>query len=112
MSDWPKVEQRDRLLWAAVDGDGTLWRSMWSPKNPTAKPGPPILENIRKCQELVDAGWKIVVHTSRPWSEYEAIEEWCTEHLSFPIRAIVCGKLLAAIYVDDRAVNASQERWI
>jgi hypothetical protein len=51
------------------------------------------------------------MHTARPWTDYEAIEAWCAHH-NIPHRRIVCGKILAAAYVDDRAIHADAERWI
>lgn len=114
MTDHSEVEyppkQRANLLWAAVDFDGTIAESSWSPENPTALPGDPIWENIAKLNVLVAAGYKIVVHTSRSWADYELIEAYLTRH-RIPFSRIVCGKLLARVYVDDRAVHADELDW-
>ena len=57
------------------------------------------------------AGYKIVVHTSRSWTDFENIEKWC-KHNDIPAKHIVPGKLLAAVYVDDRALNDSESSWM
>jgi len=105
------VPQRDRLLWLAVDLDGTLAEPIWSPENPTSAIGDPIGRNVVKLREAVRRGYKAVVHTARPWSDYEAIEAWLIAN-DVPFRAIVCGKLLAGLYIDDRARNADESSWL
>lgn len=100
---------RGELIWYAVDFDSTISKGTWSIETPNAVPGPPM--NIDKLQELVDAGKKIIIHTSRPWGDYELIESWLN-HYEVPFDKIVCGKLLAHRYVDDRAVNADEPSWL
>lgn len=102
---------RSDLLWDAVDFDGTLAQSSWTPEKPTAVPGPPIQENVAKLGALVEAGRKVVIHTARPSSDYELIESWLTFY-EIPFHRIVTGKLLAARYIDDRAVPADAESWL
>lgn len=104
------VPQRSNLLWIAVDLDGTLAEPIWTPSNPTSAIGAPILRNVLKLREAVRKGYKAVIHTSRPWSDYEAIEAWLDLH-QIPFKAIQCGKLLAALYVDDRARHADDWNW-
>lgn len=105
------VPQRERLIWLAVDLDGTLAEPIWTPQNPTSAIGDPIRHNVVKLREAVRAGYKVVIHTARPWTDYEAIEAWCNQH-EIPFRSIVCGKILAAAYVDDRAIDARESTWI
>lgn len=105
------LEPRGDLLWAAIDLDGTLAKGLWTPDNPTSKIGEPIWENVRKARELEAAGYKNVIHTSRGWTDYENIEGWLN-HYNVPFRRIVCGKLLAVIYVDDRGRHADAESWL
>lgn len=105
------VPPRDNLLWLAVDLDGTLAEPLWTPGNPTSAIGDPIGVNVAKLREAVRAGYKAVIHTSRPWTDYEAIEAWLLRN-DVPFRSIQAGKLLAASYVDDRAVHASESSWI
>lgn len=102
---------RGNLKWAGIDLDGTLAQPVWTPENPTSEIGDPILDNVAKARALHDAGWKIVIHTSRPWTDYEAIEWWALQHLPFPIRAIHCGKGLFGIMIDDRNVDINAPDW-
>lgn len=110
-SKYNDVEPRGDLLWAAIDLDGTLAEGIWTPDNPTSKIGDPIWPNVRKARELEAAGYKNIIHTSRGWTDYENIEGWLN-HYNVPYRRIVCGKLLAAVYVDDRNKDINAESWI
>lgn len=94
-------EQRSKLLWLAVDFDGTLAYSTWSPENPHALPGDPIEENVTELKRCVNKGWKSAIHTSRGWADYEILEAWLDFH-DVPWDKIICGKLLAHRYIDDR----------
>lgn len=103
----PEPLTEDGLKWAATDLDGTLAHSIW----PELGIGEPIWKNIGKMNELIDEGYKIVIHTSRHWSDYEMIEQWL-EHYNIPVTKIVCGKPLAKMYIDDKAINADAESWL
>lgn len=98
---------RDRLIWAAVDFDGTLAEATW----PDPTPGPPIKWNVSKLNKLREAGYKIVIHTARASEAYEVIEAWLN-HYGIPFDRIVTGKVLAAIYIDDRGRHADEESWV
>lgn len=98
---------RTELKWLAVDFDGTIAGSVW----PDPGIGEPIRVNVLKLREAARAGWKIVIHTARSWADYEVIESWLNHH-EIPFKAIVCGKLLAHRYIDDRAVEADRSVWI
>lgn len=102
---------RSHLKWVGVDLDGTLAEPLWTPANPTSEIGDPIWKNVAKLRELVSAGYKIHIHTSRPWTDYEAIEYWLEK---FNVRwdAIQCGKPLYALYIDDRGRHESAESWL
>lgn len=95
------------LIWAALDLDGTLIESVW----PEPGLGKPIKANIAKARELRSRGYKLVIHTARGWEMYQAIEKHLAEH-DIPFDKIVCGKLLARIYCDDRAVPAGNSTWL
>ncbi len=116
-SEWSKINQppkifpRDTLLWYGIDFDGTLSESVWKPGSDISNIGPPITKNLRKLQEVVDAGYKIIIHTARPWSEYENIEAWLN-HYRIPFKEIQCGKPLFHRYVDDRAIDAEDVSWL
>jgi hypothetical protein len=111
MADFEPPAPRSDLKWLAVDLDGTLAEPLWTPDNPTTRVGEPIWRNVLKLRTAVAAGWKVVVHTSRPWTDYETIELWLLFH-GIPWDKIQCGKLLAALYVDDRARHAEAESWL
>lgn len=103
-------EPRAELLWYAIDFDSTIAEGSWSIDNPNAVPGLPIAENIEKLKQVVQRGYKVAIHTSRGWGDYELVEAWM-RHYHVPFDKIVCGKLLAHRYVDDRAVDAAEEVW-
>jgi hypothetical protein len=110
MSNYPPP-QREKLIWAALDFDGTIAESTWTASNPTALPGHPIHRNIHKLYKLIDAGYKIVIHTSRSWADYELVESWFNSW-GIHFDKIVCGKLLADIYCDDRAIYSEDWSWL
>ena len=99
------------LKWIACDLDGTLAEPIWTPGNPTTRIGDPIRRNVVKLREAERRGWVPVIHTSRPYSDYESIEAWLEMH-DIPVRRIFCGKLLAAAYIDDRALHADEAVWL
>jgi len=105
------VPVRDKLIWVGVDLDGTLAYPLWTPENPTSEIGDPIWTNIAKVHELVELGYKIIIHTSRGWTDYQTIEHWL-KHYGIPFKEIQCGKPLYAAYIDDRAIHADEESWV
>lgn len=111
MSNDFSIPPRKKLKWLAVDLDGTLAWPTWEPGQTREIVGDPIPENIAKLQESIDAGFKIHIHTARPWSHYELIEAWLEEH-QIPYDGIICGKVLAAAYIDDKAINARSASWL
>lgn len=101
---------RADLRWIGVDLDGTLAEPLWTPENPTTDIGDPIQENVGKLWSAVDQGYKVIVHTSRPWTEYEAVKGWLKYH-EIPFKEIQMGKPLYLTYVDDRGVHESSPDW-
>lgn len=99
-----------QLTWAAVDFDGTLAESLWSVEDPTSAIGEPIWGNVEQCIALRDMGYSIVIHTARGWADHKAITEWLQFYM-VPFDQVVCGKLLAAVYIDDRAVHSDSD-WL
>jgi len=93
------------LKWLAVDFDGTIATSSGHPDYIIQDP---IIENIEKLKRCSEKGYKIVIHTARHWEDYKAIEEWLDNH-QVPYKAIVCGKLLAHRYIDDKAIPADAQ---
>lgn len=110
-ADHPQITPRSKLLWIGVDWDGTLFEAAWSPDNPTSDIGAPIWKNIAKVRELAEANYRIVIHTARPWADYEAIE-MTANHYSIPFRQIICGKGLFVAYIDDRAIHSDDSSWL
>ena len=105
------VPPRGNLLWLAVDFDGTLAEAAPGPDENGVWPiGEPITGNIEKARDAIRRGWKVVIHTSRPWAEYEMVEQWMNIH-DVPFNKIVCGKLLAVRYIDDRGISPDAECW-
>lgn len=99
-SRYLNVRGDDRLKWVGVDLDKTMCTGVWP------EPGiGPIIEGTKKALDALTAkGWKIIIYTSRPWAEYEAIENWCKDN-EIPIRAIICGKPLFKYFIDDRNIE-------
>lgn len=106
----PALPIRTKLEWVGVDLDGTLAMA-WNPSMGLSEIGDPIWENVEKLKAVVSAGYKAIVHTARPWSDYENIKHWLT-HYDIPFKEIQCGKPLYAAYIDDRAVRADDESWM
>lgn len=98
------------LKWLGVDFDGTLFESLWSIDNPTSDIGEPIWANVIKAKLAYQAGYKIIVHTARPSTDYAAIEAALNEY-EIPFKFITTGKILVASYVDDRGVHESAPSW-
>ena len=103
---------RKTLKWLAVDLDGTLAKTVTDKNgNHVDAIGSPIWRNLAKLETAKQDGWSIVLHTSRPWADYERIEHWA-KHYGVRYDRIVCGKLLAHRYIDDRAVHESELEWV
>ncbi len=107
--DGPSYYPPEQLQWAAVDFDGTLATDVWTPETPYAL-GLPIRHNVVKLLVLVELGYKVIIHTARPWSDYKAVESWL-DYYQIPYSRIICGKLLAAVYIDDRGVHSDDPDW-
>lgn len=101
---------RADLKWLGWDLDGCLAEPLWTPDNPTSQIGAPRWENVEKARQAHEEGFKGIIHTARPSSDYEAIEAWASHH-KIPIRRIITGKILVKAYIDDRAVHDSAPDW-
>jgi phosphoglycolate phosphatase-like HAD superfamily hydrolase len=89
------------LKWLGIDFDLTIAHNS---EHPEYQPLEPIKGAKKYLDKLVADGWKIIIYTSRPWHEYDKIEEWLNLY-QIPFRRIVCGKLFVKWMVDDRAIN-------
>lgn len=108
-----KVRPRKEFIWYGIDLDDTIAKGVWDPEKPDTwyAVGEPINENVNKLFEVVAAGYKIVIHTARPWDMYELVESWLLVN-GIPFHAIVMGKFNCKAFVDDKAVNALEESWL
>lgn len=91
----------DGLKWLAIDFDNCIAHNSGYPDFIPSEPLPFCVDALN---EIVKNGYKIIIHTARPWADYDNIEKWCNTH-HIPFRRIVCGKLLAKYYIDDRNLN-------
>ena len=94
-----KIKEQE-LKWLAIDLDKTIAVSNY----PNFKLQEPIKGAKESIDKLVAKGWKIIIHTARPWSDYDIIEKWLNKY-EIPHRRIVCGKLFAKYYIDDRGIE-------
>ncbi len=97
----------DKLIWLAVDLDLTLANSSGAPDYELNEP---IAENVEKLRQCVALGYKVIIHTARHWEQYSYIEDWLNEN-DIPFKTIICGKLLAHRYIDDKAIPADAN-WV
>lgn len=93
------------LKWLAVDFDGTIANTSGHPDYKILEP---IEENVAKLRKCADKGFKIVIHTSRHWENYQEVEQWLDTQ-QIPYKSIVMGKLLAHRYIDDKAIPADAD---
>lgn len=91
---------KDELKWIAYDLDGHLAEYIY----PKPGIGRPIPEALVDIDQWVEKGYKIVIHTARGWEDYINIEMWLNDH-HIPFKAIICGKVLAHAYSDDKAIK-------
>lgn len=100
MNKYTKVLKDEELKWFSCDLDGTLAKKIW----PEEGIGEPIDGAVEAMIELKRRGFKIMVYTSRHWSDYTNIESWLNDY-NIPSKGIICGKPLVVAHVDDRNVE-------
>lgn len=98
--EYAKVLANNELRWIGVDFDNVMARSIW----PKAGIGEIIPGTKEGLDKLVNEGYKIVIFTARPWSDYENLERWCKDN-ELPVRRILCGKPLVRWMIDDRNIE-------
>ena len=97
----------------AVDLDGTLLAALWTPENRTREFGGLLPDVFRRLDELIDQGYDLVVHTSRPGEDLPAIVAQLDRAGLMPYFVdIITDKFLAELYVDDKARHAGEESWL
>lgn len=86
----------------AVDLDGVLAEGTW----PSPAIGVLIPAGAQIVKHYHDEGYEVVVFTSRPGSHRNRIWDFLEENgLDEYVYDVKTGKLLAGLYVDDRAYN-------
>jgi hydroxymethylpyrimidine pyrophosphatase-like HAD family hydrolase len=67
-----------------------------------------ILEPIKGAKEALESlylnGWHITIYTARSWHYYNTIREYMDKH-QLPYDNVVCGKMFAKYYIDDRGLR-------
>ena len=94
-----KPPKNKELRWISVDLDSTLAHNTGYPDFKLLKP----TKGAKGAMIKLSKKWKIIIYTARPWADYRLIETWLNKH-KIPFKDIVCGKLLTAYYIDDRAI--------
>ena len=96
-----KTRTEKDLIWAAIDFDDTIAYNSGSPDYTPIAPKEEIKDAL---EEIISMGLKVCIETSRPWHDYEMIEEFMDKwHL--PFHRIICGALFAKVHIDDRAIG-------
>ena len=90
---------------AVIDIDGVICEERPTFERSLAEP---ILRARKDIESLADAGYRIILHTARSWSEYAQTEQWLHDHGIY-YDALVMGKPVADIVVDDRSVKSLEE---
>lgn len=90
---------------AVIDIDGVICDEHPTFERSLARP---ITGARHDIDRLAEAGYRIVLHTARSWSEFAMTERWLHDH-GFYYDALVMGKPVADIVVDDRAVKSLEE---
>lgn len=90
---------------AVIDIDGVICEERPTFERSLAEPIAGARYDIGR---LADSGYRIILHTARSWSEYEMTEQWLADNGIY-YDALVMGKPVADIVVDDRSVKSLEE---
>lgn len=91
----------DELRTISFDFDDTLARSVW----PEPGIGDPIPDGLSLLEFYFRNGYRIWVFTARHWADHADIVTWLDSHAPGMVDQVICGKPLASLYVDDRAMR-------
>ncbi len=101
MSNFP-LPALTGLRTVAIDFDDVLAKGTW----PSPDLGEPIPLGVEALNFYYDNDYEVVVFTSRPASHAERIWRWLDDQgLKEKVYDVVCTKIRAAIYLDDRAIR-------
>ena len=101
MSKKIKWNQIKELKWIGCDFDDVVCTNSGFPNYIPQKLIPGAVEALQKLDRM---GYKIVIYTARPWSDYENLERLCQEN-KIPVRRIICGKPLFKWIIDDKNIE-------
>lgn len=91
----------DELRWYGIDFDDTVASNSGLPDFVL---GEPMAGAKDALEEIKRRGFKVIIYTARPWSQYIVIEDWLNTH-QIPFKMIVCGKMLLRGFIDDRNIE-------
>jgi len=84
-----------------IDVDGTICDERKTFEKSLAEPKQDIINIVNK---LYSAGNRIIIYTARGWGEYSMTERWLEDN-GVKYHQLLCGKPIADVFLDDRAVN-------
>jgi len=87
------------MIKVCFDLDGVLCEETPTFEKSLAEPYP---RAIDKVNAMYDAGYFVMIYTSRGWPEYRMTEDWLKKH-GFKFHLLMCGKPLYDILYDDKA---------
>ena len=95
------MNPENELRWIAIDLDKTIAQNSPHPDYDLLEPIDGAWEALN---ELSHKGFNIAIHTARSWHDYDMIRDWLDRY-DFNYDQIVCGKVFAKYYIDDRAIG-------
>jgi hydroxymethylpyrimidine pyrophosphatase-like HAD family hydrolase len=92
---------KDELKWILCDLDNTICNNSGFPD---FIPTQVITGTKKALREITDRGYKVIIFTARPYSDYQLIEQFLDDN-DLEYRRIICGKPLAKYMIDDKAIE-------
>lgn len=91
----------EELKWVGIDLDKTLAHNSGLPDFVL---GEPINGAKEALEKIIEMGFKPIIYTARPYSDYNIIENWLDIN-KIPFRRIICGKVLLRFMIDDKNIE-------
>lgn len=95
------MEIHMKKLTIAIDLDGTICTEEKTFDKSLAEPLSGAIETI---QNLYKQGHTLIIWTARGWDQFRVTENWLKKH-SIPYDALLMGKPIVDIWIDDRAIK-------
>ena len=92
----------EELNWIGIDFDNCLCENSGLPD---FIPTLPIKGSHLGIARIVAMGYKPIIFTARPWSEFNIVKNWLKDNNFTDIKTIICGKPLMRTMIDDRAIG-------